>query len=97
MARPDEHLVTAIVSIALALIGLTAIALLVSPSARTGTLFGTSGQTLAEMISCALSPVTGAGCGTSVTSSISFGGIPPTRSPVPSRTCGPGDFACVPG
>lgn len=56
----------------MAIVGLAIVALLVSNSAVAGNVFTTTGSSLANVIRCALSPVTGAGCGTSVTSTIKF-------------------------
>jgi PRD1 phage membrane DNA delivery len=62
-----------IVTVLLAIIGVAIIAVLVSKQANTGSVLGAGGSALANAISCAASPVIGAGCGTSVSSSISFG------------------------
>jgi len=62
-----------IVTVLLAIIGVAVIAVLVSKQAQTGSVLGAGGSALANAISCAESPVTGASCGTSVTSLISFG------------------------
>lgn len=62
-----------IVTVLLAIIGVAIIAVLVSKQAQTGSVLGTGGSALAQAIGCAASPVTGGSCGTSVTSSISFG------------------------
>ena len=69
----NEHTISAIVSTVLAVIGLAIIAVLVSNAAQTGNVFTTTGRSIANVISCALSPVTGAACGTSVVSTVSFG------------------------
>jgi len=72
----SQHTISTAVSIALALIGLAIVALLVSQQAQTPGVLKASGSSLAQALSCALSPVTGGGCGTSVTSTIHFGGLP---------------------
>lgn len=70
-----EHWITATVSILLAIVGLAVIVLLLSPAAKTANVVETGGQSFAGMIRCALSPLTGADCGTAVSSTITFGGI----------------------
>jgi hypothetical protein len=62
-----------VVTVLLAIVGVAVIAVLVSKQAQTGSVLGAGGTALANAISCAESPVTGGSCGTSVTSSISFG------------------------
>jgi len=62
-----------IVTVLLAVIGVAIIAVLVSKQANTSSVLGAGGSALAQAIGCAVSPVTGGSCGTSVTSSISFG------------------------
>jgi hypothetical protein len=51
---------TAIVSILMAIIGVAIIALLVSPSAQTGSVLQAGGSAFSGVLSTALSPVTGA-------------------------------------
>jgi hypothetical protein len=64
---------THIVAILLAIVGVAIVALLVSNHAQTGSLLGSAGKSFGGALGCALSPVTGQGCGTSVSSKISFG------------------------
>jgi hypothetical protein len=83
----SEHWVTAVVSIILAVIGLAVVALLVSPSSATAGVFSTSGQSIAGLISCALSPVRGGGCSSGI--QVSLGGSPlPGGTSVPCRGFG---------
>jgi PRD1 phage membrane DNA delivery len=66
-----DHLITSIVSVLLAVIGLAIIAVLVSNGAQTGNVLGQGGSAFANIICKALAPVTGSSCGgvaTSVTS-----------------------------
>lgn len=62
-----------IVTVLLAIIGVAVVAVLVSKQAQTGSVLGAGGGAIAQALGCALSPVTGGICGTSVSSSISFG------------------------
>jgi len=64
---------TSVVTVLLAIIGVAVIALLVSNQANTSRVLGALGSGFGGALGCALSPVTGAGCGASVSSSISFG------------------------
>jgi hypothetical protein len=68
----DEHLVASITSVLLAVTGIAVIAVLVSNHAQTGSVLGAGGSTLGNMIRCAISPITGDACGTSVNSTIRF-------------------------
>lgn len=71
----DDHLLSSGVSVVLAVLGIAALAVLVSNQAQTGSILGAGGSTLGNMIRCAISPITGDACGTSVSSSISFPGL----------------------
>lgn len=62
-----------VVTVLLAIIGVAIVAVLVSKQANTGSVLSSGGLALAKAIGCAASPVTGGSCGTSVSSSISFG------------------------
>jgi PRD1 phage membrane DNA delivery len=77
----ENKAITGIVGVLLAIIGLAIIAALVSPNAQTGNVLTKGAQAIANAISCALSPVTGAGCGTSVYS---------TFNPIPLPAGAPG-------
>lgn len=63
-------------SVALALIGLAIVAVIVSNNAKTTSVIGQSGQSFAQAIACAVSPITGNPCGsgslTSIASSITY-------------------------
>lgn len=63
----SDSLITALVSIVLALIGLAALASVLSPKAATSKVIGAGSQGLAIDIAAATSPITG--------STIQFGGI----------------------
>lgn len=80
MAMSGEHS-SSIAGVAFAILGLAIIAVLVSKSAQSGTVATSGGSAIARIICTALSPVTGgSACSnilTSVTSSISYGGIVP--------------------
>lgn len=65
--------VEAVTTILLGIVGVAVIALLVSNQAQTGSVLGAAGKGFSTALGCATSPITGAGCGTSVSSSISFG------------------------
>jgi len=74
----NEQLITAIVSVLLAIVGVAILSLLVSGQSRTGSVLTAGGSGIAQMICTALSPVTGGNCGSlipSVSSTITFGGI----------------------
>lgn len=62
----------AIVTVLLAIVGVAVVAVLVSNNANTGSILGAGGGAFAQALRCALSPVTGGSCGSSVTSSISY-------------------------
>jgi hypothetical protein len=62
----------AIVTVLLAVVGVAVVAVLVSNNANTGNVLGSSGKAFAQALGCAVSPITGGSCGTSVTSSISY-------------------------
>jgi PRD1 phage membrane DNA delivery len=76
----ENKAITGIVGVLLAIIGLAIIAALVSPNAQTGNVLTSGAQAIANAIRCALSPVTGAGCGVSVSSI--FTPIPQSGGPV---------------
>jgi hypothetical protein len=59
----SENLVTALVSIVVALIGLAALATVLSPKAATSQVIGAGSQGLATDITAAVSPVAGGGLG----------------------------------
>lgn len=71
-----DKYVSAGVSIALAIVGLAIVAVLVSKNANSTSVIGQSGQSFAQAIACAVSPITGNPCGsgslTSITSSINY-------------------------
>ena len=73
----DNKLITSIVSVLLAVIGLAIVAVLVSRNAQTGSVLGAGGGAFAQIICKALSPITGNSCGgsgiPSVNSTITFG------------------------
>jgi PRD1 phage membrane DNA delivery len=72
----ENKAITGIVGVLLAIIGLAIIAALVSPNAQTGNVLTSGAQAIANAIRCALSPVTGGSCGSSipsVSSTITFG------------------------
>jgi hypothetical protein len=59
----SENLVTALVSIVVAIIGLAALATVLSPKAATSAVIGAGSQGLATDITAAVSPVAGGGLG----------------------------------
>lgn len=72
----NEHAISSTVAAVLAIIGLAIVALMVSNQAQTGNVFTTTGASLANVIRCALSPVTGGTCSgiaTNVSSTFSTG------------------------
>lgn len=77
----SDHAISATVAIILAVIGVAALALLVSKQAQTGSVLGAGGSTFSQMLRCALSPITGDSCSSGrslisdVTSTIDFGNI----------------------
>jgi len=73
----NEQLITAIVSVLLAIVGVAILSVLVSGQSRTGSVLQAGGSGIAQMICTALSPITGGNCGSlipSVNSTITFGG-----------------------
>jgi hypothetical protein len=72
-----QEWITGLATVLIAIVGLAIIAVLVSPNAQTGNVLGSLGSAIQRLICIATSPVTGASCGgTSVTSTITFGGGP---------------------
>lgn len=73
----NEHAVSSVVGIALAVTGLAIIAIIVSKGANTSAVTTAGGGAIKQLICVATSPVTGASCPKSlldnVTSTISFG------------------------
>lgn len=82
----SDRLISGIVSVVLAIIGVAIIAAIVSPSAQTGNVITSAANAIGRMICTAVSPITGGGCGNltpSVTSTINFGlGQIPGNQPV---------------
>lgn len=79
----NQHAISSGVAAILAILGLAIVAVMVSNAAQTGSVFTTTGASLANVIRCALSPVTGGTCvgikkqATDVTSSFCVPGIDP--------------------
>jgi hypothetical protein len=74
----SSELITATASVLLAIIGVAIIAVIVSKNSNTAQVITTGGSGFASALSCALSPITGASCGSgipNVTSTISFDGF----------------------
>ena len=72
----NEHTITSTVSVILAFIGIAILAIVVSSQASTGNVFKAGGSSIAQLIRCAISPVTGGSCGgtlTNVSSTFSTG------------------------
>lgn len=69
----NEGLVTALVSIVLAIIALASLAVIVSPQAQTGNVIKAGSGGLAQDIGAAVAPVTGGGMGASLPSLPSLG------------------------
>jgi hypothetical protein len=74
----SNELITGGVSVLLAVVGVAIIALLVSNQAQTSSVINAGGSGFASALSCALSPVTGSACASSLpigtsSSTISFG------------------------
>lgn len=72
----NDKTITSIVGVLLAVIGVAAVAVLVSKNAQTGNIFGAFGTSFSNILCKALSPVTGSSCGggiPSVNSTITFG------------------------
>lgn len=55
----SDKLVTSIVTVLIAIIGVASLAVLLSPNANTGNVIQTGGGTFANALNCALSPITG--------------------------------------
>lgn len=68
------HMITSIVSVLLAVIGVAVLAELLSTRANTTGVIKAGGGAISQALCTALSPIMGGGCGTSVTSTITFGG-----------------------
>lgn len=68
----SEKMITATVTIALAVIGVAVIALLVSNKSNTSNVFGTLGSTFSKLLCVATSPITGKSCSEIVTSTIKY-------------------------
>ena len=58
----SDHIIAAITGIAIAVIGVAIIAILVSRQSETSNVLGAGGSTFADMLACAMSPVTGKAC-----------------------------------
>lgn len=76
----SDKMVTSIVSVLLAIIGVAIVALIVSKSGNSSGVLSATGKGFGGALACALSPVTGGSCSSSsltpsVTSSISFGDL----------------------
>lgn len=69
------HVVTSIVSVLLAVIGVAILAELLSMQSNTTGVIKAGGGAISQALCTALSPIMGGGCGTSVTSTISFPGV----------------------
>lgn len=67
-----DKLITGVVGIVTAMIGVAIIAVLVSSKSNSSSVIGAAGKSFSQILGCALSPITGSGCGSSVSSSISF-------------------------
>ncbi|HEY6371852.1 MAG TPA: hypothetical protein VIX37_14825 [Candidatus Sulfotelmatobacter sp.] len=78
MAGHSDHVISTTTAVILAILGLAVIAVIVSGGAQTGKVTTAGGNSLAQIICTALSPVVHGNCGLieSVTSTITFGGIP---------------------
>lgn len=72
----DQQLVTSVVTVATAIVGLAIIAVLVSKNANTAGVVQAGGSAFTSSIAAAVSPVTGGGG----LGSIGFGGVPETSS-----------------
>ena len=71
----SENLVTALVSIAVAIVGLATLAVILSPKASTSAVIGAGSQGLATDITAAVSPVAGGGLGALPTLSMTGNGV----------------------
>jgi PRD1 phage membrane DNA delivery len=58
----SDKLISGVVAILLALVGVAIVALLVSRSAQTGSVLSAGSSAFSGSLACALSPVTGGGC-----------------------------------
>jgi PRD1 phage membrane DNA delivery len=59
----SDQILAAVVSIAVAIIGIAALAVIVSQRAQTSSVLGSAGSAFSNTLSTALSPVTGSGTG----------------------------------
>lgn len=64
--------ISAFVGVLLAIIGVAALAVIVSNKSQSGSVLTQGGSTFGQMIDCALSPITGNNCRTSVNSILHF-------------------------
>lgn len=72
----SDQLITAVVSIVLGIIGLAALATVLSPKAATSQVIGAASGGLAQDIGTAVSPVTGGGLGLGgLSGSLNLGGV----------------------
>ena len=71
----SENLVTALVSIVVAIIGLATLSVILSPKASTSAVIGAGSQGLATDITAAVSPVAGGGLGALPTLSMTGNGV----------------------
>jgi hypothetical protein len=75
----SDKLVTSIVTILIAVVGVAALAVLLSPSAKSASVLQAGGSTFASLLSCAESPLNGSGafgvgaCGFGSSSTVTFG------------------------
>lgn len=70
----SEHLITSVVWVIMAIIGVSIVAVLVSKKSNTAGVISASGSEFSCILGTAVSPLLGgAGCHPSVSSSISFG------------------------
>lgn len=93
----NEHLITSIVSVLIAVTGLAIIAVLVSKGAQTGNVLGAFGQSISTMLCKAVSPVTGGSCGSANTSTISYGGVVNTSGGYGAQNPYGNPFGCPAG
>lgn len=71
----SENLVTALVSIVVAIVGLATLSVILSPKASTSAVIGAGSQGLATDITAAVSPVAGGGLGALPTLSMTGNGV----------------------
>ena len=71
----SENLVTAMVSIVVAIIGLAALSVVLSPKASTSQVLGAASQGLSTDITAAVSPVSGGGLGALPSLSMAGNGV----------------------